>query len=79
MKVFFFFTGERNKIKNTSKNDGSEAGMELFLEVLEKKVSHRDRWFRFVNAVKNAGMQYSVIPMIPFLCPLWKKEVDDPN
>lgn len=53
--------------------------MDLFLKVLEKKVSHRDRWFRFVNAVKNAGMQYSVIPMIPFLCPLWKKEVDDPN
>lgn len=52
----FLFTGERNKIKNTSKNEGPEAGMELFLKVLEKKVSHRDRWFRFVDAIKNAGM-----------------------
>lgn len=69
----FSFTGERNKIKNTSKNEGSEAGMELFLKVLEKKVSHRDRWFRFVDAIKNAGMQYSVTPCVPFLCPLWEK------
>lgn len=34
--------------------------MDLFLKVLEKKVSHRDRWFRFVDAIKNAGMQYRV-------------------
>lgn len=50
--------GERNKIKNTSKIDGPEAGMDLFLKVLEKKVSHRDRWFRFVDAIKNADFEY---------------------
>lgn len=50
--------GERNKIKNTSKIDGPEAGMELFLKVLEKKVGHRDRWFRFVQAIKNADFEY---------------------
>lgn len=57
--------------------------MDLFLKILEKKVSHRDRWFRFVDAIKNAGMQYRVYFLwyvyIPFLCPLWKKEVDDLN
>lgn len=59
--------------------------MDLFLKVLEKKVSHRDRWFRFVDAIKNAGMQIAIqgdflcYVYIPFLCPLWKKEVDDLN
>lgn len=30
--------------------------MDLFLKVLEKKVSYRDRWFRFVDVIKNVGM-----------------------
>lgn len=70
----FSFTGERNKIKNTSKNKGSEAGMKLFLKVLEKKVSHRDRWFRFVDAIKNAGMQYSVNSYDSFFYVLYGKK-----
>lgn len=70
----FSFTGERNKIKNTSKIDGPEAGMELFLKVLEKKVSHRDRWFRFVDAIKNAGMQYSVNSYDSFFYVLYGKK-----
>lgn len=51
--------------------------MDLFLKVLEKKVSHRDRWFRFVDAIKNAGMQYRVTSyamyIYTFLMPLMEK------
>lgn len=41
--------------------------MDLFLKVLEKKVSHRDRWFRFVDAIKNAGMQYRVTSYVKYI------------
>lgn len=50
--------------------------MDLFLKVLEKKVSHRDRWFRFVDAIKNAGMQYRVTSYATYLsyAPYGKKK-----
>ena len=53
---YFLQTGERIRIKNASKNEGTQEGMELFLDILEKKVEHPDRWYRFVQALKEAGM-----------------------
>ena len=53
---YFLQTGERIRIKNASKSEGTQAGMELFLNILEKKVDHPDRWYRFVHALKEAGM-----------------------
>lgn len=74
---WFSIIEERIKLKNASKDGGSEAGMELFLTILAQKVSHPDRWFRFVDAIKKAGILYSVSYHVTLFMFLLEKKVID--
>lgn len=38
--------------------------MEMFLENLGRKANHPDRWYRFVNALKDAGTYAVVIILL---------------
>lgn len=58
LRDIFDDQGERRKIENKSKYDGPEAGMKMFLENLGRKVNHPDRWYRFVDALKDADFLY---------------------
>lgn len=71
---WFSIIEERIKLKNASKDGGSEAGMELFLTILAQKVSHPDRWFRFVDAIKKQVYYTVFLTMLLFLCFFWKKK-----
>ncbi|XP_061171542.1 antiviral innate immune response receptor RIG-I-like isoform X2 [Saccostrea echinata] len=58
MRDIFEDQGERTQIKGISRSEGTQAGMEEFLNRLTTKKQHPDRWTRFVHALKEADYEY---------------------